>query len=290
MLRKVLSLACSVLIFIGIYYFCESQTQGFRLQEILSDIPNHPRWETKPLSSEDQKTVEAKLKQTFRYLGSGEQSHAFLGEDQKTVLKFFRHNDLSMLKILKRFPGYKRWLWHVIKQYDPCVAFDSCKFAYDDLGEQTGLFFVHINKTENRFNKVVVRDNIGITHTVDLDKTEFMVQEYCELAVSRIDACMKRKDVSNAARAIKALFTAVKDWSRQGIHIDNPGLKRNIGFCGDKVIMLDVGSLKKDETFKTQGQIKKEVKRVMRVLGHWIYKHHPELSPYFEQELKRSNG
>ncbi len=111
MLRKSFRLVCSVLIFIGIYYFCESQTQGFRLQEILSDIPNHPRWETKPLSLEDQKTVEAKLKQTFRYLGSGEQSHAFLGEDQKTVLKFFRHNDLSMLKILKWFPSSKYVLW-----------------------------------------------------------------------------------------------------------------------------------------------------------------------------------
>lgn len=286
MLRKILSFALSILVFVGMYYFCESQTKGFRLQEILSDIPNDPRWEITPLSLENQNTLGSKLKQTFRYLGSGEQSHAFLGEDQKTVLKFFRHNDLSLLKILNRFPGSNYWLWRLIKKYDPCVAFDSCKFAYDDLGEQTGLLFIHINKTKDRFNKVVLLDNIGVVHEVDLDNTEFMVQEYCELAVSRIDTCMKKEDLQSAIGAVKALFAAIEEWSRQGVHIDNPILKRNIGFSGEKVIMLDVGSLTRDDTFKTQDQIKKEVKRVTHDLGRWIYKYHPDLYPYFEQELK----
>lgn len=285
--RKIVRLVLSTLIFVGMYYFCESQTKGFRLQEILSNIPNNPRWEIAPLSLEGRKAVDARLNQTFRYLGSGEQSHAFLGEDQKTVLKFFRHNDLSFLKILNKFPGsINSWLWNLIKKYDPCEAFDSCKFAYDDLGEQTGLFFIHINKTQRQFNKVVLLDNVGVAHQVDLDNTEFMVQEYCELAVSRIDACMKREDLNSAMGSVKALFTAIEEWSRLGVHIDNPILKRNIGFCGEKVIMLDVGSLRKAKPLQTDSQIKKEIKRVTRGLGHWINKNHPELYPYFEQELK----
>jgi hypothetical protein len=288
MLRKILRFVLSILIFVGMYYFCGSQTKGFRFQEILSDIPNNPRWEITPLSLEDQKVVGVRLNQTFRYLGSGEQSHAFLGEDQKTVLKFFRHNDLSFLKILHKFPGsINNWLWHLMKKYDPYEALDSCKFAYDDLAEQTGLFFIHINKTQGQFNKVVLMDNIGVSHQVDLDTTEFMVQEYCELAVSRIDACMKREDINSAMGSVRALFTAIEEWSRLGVHIDNPILKRNIGFCGEKVIMLDVGSLKKAVPLETDGQIKKEIKRVTRGLGHWINKRHPELYPYFEQELKR---
>lgn len=274
----------TILIFIGLYFFCESQTKGFRLQEILSDIPNEARWEVAPLS--DPNSLQTKLKQSFRYLGSGEQSHAFLGEDQKTVLKFFRHNDLSLMKIVNRFPA--PWLWQVMKKYDPRPGFDSCKFAYEQLQEQTGLMCLHLNKTEGKFPKVVLIDNLGISNEVDLDKTEFMVQDYCELAISRIDTLMKKQDLNGAVVAMKALFTSIEALCRQGVRIDNPGLKRNIGFSGDKVIMLDVGSLKKEENPKTPGQIKKDVKRVMRVLGHWINKHHPELYPSFEEELKRS--
>ncbi|HUD01701.1 MAG TPA: hypothetical protein VMR37_05205, partial [Rhabdochlamydiaceae bacterium] len=226
-----------------------------------------------------------KLDQTFRYLGSGQQSHAFLGEDQKTVLKFFRHNDLSLMKILNKLPG--SIVWRMIKKYDPRHVFESCKLAYQNLQDQTGIFYFHVNKTEALFNPVVIIDNSGVAHRVDLDSTEFMVQDYCELAVSRIKAQMKSGDLKGAETAVKALFAAIAEWSKSGVHIDNPALKRNIGFCGDKVIMLDVGSVKKDESLNTPEQIKREVKHVTRGLGRWIYKRYPELYPCFEQELSK---
>ncbi len=286
MKKKILQLALGILIVMGLSYFCDAQTKGFRLQEILSDIPNDSEWEVEPLSSNDHKEVLQKLNQTFRYLGSGDQSHAFLGEDQKTVLKFFRHNDLSLLKILSKFPGsIDTWLWHLIKKYDPRMVFESCKLAYQEIQDQTGISCLHLNKTEGQFRSVVLVDNGGIAYTIDLDKTEFMVQDYCELATSRIDARMKKGDIQGAQAAVVSLFQAIEEWSRKGVHIDNPALKRNIGFCGDKVIMLDVGSLKKDEVLMTQDQIKKEVKHVTRSLGRWIYKKHPTLFPSFEQEL-----
>src|SRR5579872_3145415 len=108
MKKIILFVAC----FVGLSFFCESQTKGFRLQEILSDIPNNPAWDVDPLSIDEQREVVDNLSQKFRYLGSGNQSHAFLGEDGKTVLKFFRHNDLSLMKILNKFSPEK-WLWHL---------------------------------------------------------------------------------------------------------------------------------------------------------------------------------
>src|SRR5690242_7329585 len=78
-----------------LYFFCYSQTRGFRLYSILSDLPNDPRWEVPPLSDRDQKKIDALLNQEFTFLGSGGWSFAFLGEDQKTVLKFFNHTHLS---------------------------------------------------------------------------------------------------------------------------------------------------------------------------------------------------
>jgi hypothetical protein len=282
-IRSVLLAAC----FVGLSFFCEAQTKGFRLQEILSDIPNNPAWDVDPLPIEQQREVVYKLDQKFRYLGSGNQSHAFLGEDGKTVLKFFRHNDLSLMKILNKFSGEK-WLWYLTTKFDPRAVFDSCRLAYVDLQDQTAISYLHINKTGDLFNPVVLVDNSGVSHTVELDQMEFMVQDYCELATGRIAARMKRGDVEGAKATIKMLFAAIEDWSKRGVHIENPALKRNIGFCGDKVIMFDVGSLRKDPSEMTPEQIKREVKHVTRVLGRWIGKKYPELHPCFELELSKS--
>lgn len=153
------------------------------------------------------------------------------------------------------------------------------------LQDETGLHYLHINKTERQFGLVRLIDNSKVAHEIDLDQTEFMVQDYCELATARIKAQMKSGDLKAAQATVEALFTSIEDWSRRGIHIDNPALKRNIGFCGDKVIMLDIGSLKKASPVKTPEQLKREIKHVTRGLGRWICKHHPDLFPFYQQEL-----
>ncbi len=277
-------LICFILTVIGISYFCRVQTKGFRLQEILSDIPSNPKWEVLGVSPE---AVKPKLKQKFRYLGSGEQSHAFLSEDRKTVLKFFRHNDLSVLKVMKKLPpDLQLRFWDFFKNYDPRQAFDSCKFAYEELKNETGLHYLHINKTSCEFGTVEIVDNGGVSHVVDLDRTEFMVQDYCELAVSRINSQMERGDLIGAKTTIIALFDAIEEWTRRGVRLENPILKKNIGFYGDKVIMLDVGSLKKTSEMNNPDHVKREIKHVTRGLGRWIDNHHPDLFPFYEEEIK----
>lgn len=274
-----------ILSVVGIAYFCNFQTKGFRFQEILSDIPNNPAWEVDLFTDEQHKSVLQMLNQKFRYLGSGEQSHAFLGEDQKTVLKFFRHNDLSLLKFLKRFGSIDDWLWRFITKYDARTVFDSCKLAYEELKAETALSYLHINKTEGLFNPVVLVDNSWVAHQVDLDQTEFMVQDYCELATSRIDLQMKKGDLKAAQKTVESLALALREWTERGFHFDNPCLKRNIGFFEEKVIMLDVGSASKKNAVMTADELEKELKHLTHDMGRWIDRNHPELTPYFNQKL-----
>jgi hypothetical protein len=188
------------------------------------------------------------------------------------------------MRILQKFSAEK-WLWTFTKKYDPAGVLDSCKLAYVDLKDQTAISYLHFNKTRDLFKPVLLVDRSEVAHVVELDKTEFMVQEYCELATHRIAAKMKQDDSEGAKKAIQALFVAIRDWSRQGVHIENPALKRNIGFCGDKVIMFDVGSLRKETAEMSPEQIQREVKHVSRALGRWINKKYPELTPCFQEEL-----
>ena len=98
------------LVFTGLYFFCEQETQGFRLYHLLSDLPDDPCWEIPSLEPEENKKIYHLLDQTFTYIGKGGFCYAFLGEDQKTVIKFPAHHHLNLLSILKNFSWEKVFL------------------------------------------------------------------------------------------------------------------------------------------------------------------------------------
>ena len=93
---------------------------------------------------------------------------------------------------------------------DPRGVFDSCKLAYVDLQDQTAISYLHLNKTRDLFKPVVLVDNSGVSHTVELDSMEFMVQDYCELATGRIAARMKSGDVEGARETIETFLLRLK--------------------------------------------------------------------------------
>lgn len=249
---------------VGSYFFSQYQIKGFRLADISTDIPNEARWETLAPG----KDILGRLDQSFKYLGSGEQSHAFLGADGKTVLKFFIH---------RKQPKY----------HDPRPAFSSCKLAFEEIPKQTGLLYVHINKTKGLFPKVLIYDPSCVMHLVDLDSTEFMVQEYARPAIPAIAERLKAGDRLGAEKLIAALFERVVDYTHQGIHMDIPAIRRNFGFIGEEAILIDVGSFDKDPSYNTPEHLAIELKKVTGRLRRWLAKHQPELLPYYEKQFAK---
>src|SRR5689334_14456085 len=67
-----------------------NKTLSFAPKRIISDFSYNPALETDPLSTEEQQQLDRILSQPFRYLSAGSQSYAFVSEDGKYVIKFFR--------------------------------------------------------------------------------------------------------------------------------------------------------------------------------------------------------
>jgi hypothetical protein len=236
---------------IGLYFFCESQTKGFRLAEILSDLPNRPEWETpaKPLEA---------LHQPFYYLGSGDQSDAFVSADGATVLKFFKHGT----------PFKKRSL---------DLVFSSCKQAFDALREETALLYIHLNKTKNVHGAVLLFDPLHIPHTVDLDATEFVVQKKCTLAFSALRAQLKRRDQEALKSSISALLRCIASYQRKGFSITTPAIRRDFGLLDGRAVAMDIGSFIQEES-------PTELRRVGLRLRRWLNKHSPDLVAFYDEE------
>ncbi len=284
-LHLFLAIGCAI----GLYFFAESQTKGFRYYHLISNLPNEARWEVPRLSDDEMARINDLLEQPFTFLGSGGWCHAFLGQDQKTVIKFFRHSHLYPQSILRDF-SFKKLLLksppdnHLPYYFHP-FNFTSCTLMYTKLKEQSGIQYIHINKTEGVHPTATLYDNIGIRYTIDLNQTEFIVQERAELIFPHIQKLVNKKDIAGAKKAINDMLECILTIYKHGIRDADRALRNNFGYVGDRPVTIDLSSWVPDETMKVPGNYKKEIVIKTRTLSHWLNKYHPELYNHLENRL-----
>lgn len=288
---KQLSLRLGLLIgtVIGLYYFAESQTQGFRYYHLISNLPNEPRWEVPPLSDQEMARINELLKQPFTFLGAGGWCYAFIGQDQKTVIKFFKHShlypknilrDFSFCKLLSKSPpdNYKPYYFHPFN-------FISCTLLYSRIKELSGIQYLHLNKTQGLHPTATLYDNLGIRYTIDLNETEFVVQEKAELIFPHIHKLAKKNNMIGAQAAIDNMLACILTIYQQGIRDADHALRNNFGFIGERAVTIDLSSWVPDESIKLPGNYKKELVVKTRRLSRWLNKYHPKLYDYLENRL-----
>jgi hypothetical protein len=273
----------------GLGLFCDSQTKGFRPYLIVSNLPNDPRWEVPPLAKEEQKQINCLLDQPFTYLGAGGWCIAFLGEDRKTVLKFYRHNHLLPETLIKDF-SFEKLLMKTKPlpqdaSYHQEFNFKSCTLLYKESRELTGLLYIHLNKTEGLHKPVTLIDNVGVRHTIDLDKTEFVVQKKARLLLEHIDDLAKHNKKEEAKCCLDDMLACLLSLYKRGHRDYDHSLRNNFGYTEDGAVTLDLSSFGFDESLKKLGEYRKEVVIKTRRLSRFLEKNHKDLSDYFEQKL-----
>jgi hypothetical protein len=287
--KRLLQILAAAAIFTGLYFTCLRATQGFRPYLILSNLPNDPRWEAPPISLEEQKEVQILLDQPFTFLGSGGWCFAFLGQDQKTVLKFYRHDHLRPSFILKNFSLGNLLLksppWPQNTPYFQEFIFNSCMLTYSQAKERTGLLHVHLNKTEGLYPTVTLIDAIGVRHTIDLDKTEFVLQKKADLLYPHIDHLVHAQKTEDAKRCIDDLFACLLTFYKSGAKDHDRSLQHNFGFVDGRAIALDLSSFGSDEAIAQPENYKKEIALKTWRFRRWLKKRHHDLYLYYEDQL-----
>lgn len=286
---KLFKILLLISIGVGLFYFCEQKTQGFRLYTILSNLPNDPRWEADPLSEEEMADIQKRLDQPFTFLGRGGWCYAFLGADQKTVLKFYKHEHLCLSHIVKDFHFGKLFLKSPLlkenSSYFQEFNFTSCMLLYRKAKERTGLIYVHLNKTKDLHPTVTLYDPLGVRHTVCLDETEFVLQEKAEPLFTHLDRLVDGNDLPRAKQAIDAMLNCLLELSQKGIKDLDQKLYENFGYIGNQAVTFDLSSFVESEQIRRPAVYKKELIYKTLRLNRWLKKHHPELHIYCEERI-----
>lgn len=280
---------CLITLGICLYFII---SVNFSLGNIHYEQPNRNEWETPSLSDEEQSLLNKALNQSYKYIGKGNQSYAFISEDKKFILKFFRFNHLKPSIFLNWLPPLKpvlnyREYKEKSKQKRLERIFRSYKLAYDQDKDSSALVYIHLNKTENQFNtKLNAIDAMGFSYTIDLDKTVFIVQEKGKTTREVFSELLKRQDVHAVKKLIRNMLYLYVSEYKKGIYDRDHNLMSNTGFIGERPFRLDVGKIQKREDIKNPDVYKKDLQKITdKRISKWMHSYFPQYYSEIKQEL-----
>ncbi len=274
-------------------------TDDFRISNMTYEIPHNPDWEIPPLSPEEQAQLDACLNQPYNYIGKGAQSYAFASEDGKYVIKFFKFKHLKPNWIVDALPD-----WGFLKDYRNSnrerknrliiSVFSGYKLAYDEMRNESGIIYLHLNKSQHLKQNLVVYDKIGLKWEIDLDNIVFVIQEKAKTTRNVLSAAFEENNIALAEHRIEQIFDLYLFEYHKGIYDRDHGVLQNTGFVGDKPIHLDVGKLTKDDKMKLAEYYKPDLRVVAGKFEYWIRENfpaeYPEMKLFLEKEMTEKLG
>lgn len=258
MKKIVLLLAIVALFFAGrSLWFTYHKSQGFSISKMQASIPFHAEWEVVYPQGEH---LQELFKQKFHFLSSGYQSYAFISEDERTIIKFFRmkrltHSFTDPLFHPQKVQEHRKNLFSIFNAY---------KLAYDEMREDAGLVYIHLNKTDFINTELSITDLKGDEHLVNLDGVYFIVQEKAELLFEHLGKLLERKDKEKFQKCVNSFLELVNRRLNKGIADEDKGISQNYGFIDDRPIQFDIGRIYK-------GKEEGEYEEILNRLHWWMH-------------------
>lgn len=280
-MNLLLKILLAVLCFYGVQRFCHRQTDGFTPLKIESTVP----YEARHVKKASPEILNA-LDQPYHYLGRGAQAYAFVSEDGRYVIKFFRHRRMHNLLCQAGFllPSFlrerleqtaeKRSL-KLVKDYK------SYELAFEKLRQETGLLYLHLAKTEDLKKRLVLYDKIKVLHELPLDQMEFVVQKRAYLLFPSLENWIKEGNLEEAKKVLTQVVSLLKTRAEKGIFDKDPELKTNFGVCEGKVLQIDIGRFTENELPPDP----LEIHRITDDLRKWLHKKDPVLESHLMSEI-----
>lgn len=260
----------------------------FSLNQIISKYPHNPEWEIQA-PPEMIQFVNMLTQQPFYWLGKGFQATAFVSEDGDYVLKFFHQGRLQQVPFTHNPIGYLFSQDYKDKmderQSHREEIFSSSKMAYEEFPEESGILYVHLNRTDNQIKGIKLHDFSGTSHRVRGDDTCFVLQRRAVYVLPTIKSLMEEGKVDEAKARIDQIFTLLLTMAQKGFLDGDLALMRNnnIGFVDDRAVYIDTGHITRRQNVNLRERMTFEFDTRVAPLHDWLKMRYPELAAYYKQ-------
>ncbi len=290
-IKKISVFFIAILMMWGLIFGYNRVTDGFSIREMTSSLPHDSGAEMAPLPESQKEELGQILDQTYRYIGKGCQFYAFESADQQYVLKFFKHKHLRPLSWLKQIPMTTKWRTtcdeKIVKREERVRnLFASCQLAYEELPEETGILYLHLNRLPAVERAITLIDKLGFKHQIQLDDFEFVLQKK---ATQLNTAFSEIQDDEEMRARVQQLVDLVVLRCEKGIRDRDRSFAQNVAFCvGEpRAIFIDIGQFYKDPTILQPEERQQDLKRRLGNLRFWTERHYPALLPVVDEEISK---
>ena len=257
----------------------------FNTKLIESHFPPRKEWEVKT-TSQQERFFSSISHQTLRWLGRGMQAVVFETQDEKYVVKFFQLGRLRedpatnpVKNILSGESAEKRQ--ERINHREE--IFSSSKMCFENLQEETGIVYVHLNRSKDHVRTIRLVDKYGQSHRIRGDETSFLVQKKARYLIPTITAHMEHGQVDQAKARIDQVFALLLTMAKKG-YVDNDDAlirNNNIGLSEDQAIYIDTGHLYHVQNLDVAERMKYEFQVRLDPLEKWLHVAYPELGAHY---------
>lgn len=288
----VLYLSTTIFAFLVIERLTHLATDGFAIVRIFNeDMPLFDQSKPSKAPFEEKLKVQKFFSQPYYYYDCGGQSYIFISEDEKYILKFFKFHHMRIPPVLKKILLPQKldlYRKNKIKQKNDTLkeTFESYKIAYNLLKKQTGLLYLHLEKTENLNINIHIVDKIGIHFDINADDLAFAIQKKGVLAYKHIESFMKQHKKQKAEACIKSLLDLLALRLQKGIGDKDVNFKTNFGFIDNSAAQIDVGRFYLDRNKKKEEAYIEEILHTTQDFRNWIKKKYPELLCSFDRKIQ----
>ncbi len=274
----------------GLFFCCRSS--GFSIDKITSRLTYNAVWEIEAITERQRELLVQKVfPQTYYYLAAGNQCYAFISEDRQYVLKFFKMQSLFPKGWLNSFPlsllqhlGFKH---ETSNQLFSERIFASYKDAYETLRDETGLLYIHLNKTREFKSRVNLIDSKGRKYRVDLDSMEFVVQKKATKIYDHLEELLDQSKYEDLRASIRSFLQLIALRCEKGFVDHDLSIRNNFGFVDNTAIQFDCATLTRDSSMKFPMNFRKEVLEAAERLDIWARENFPEITLFIQEEAQR---
>ena len=166
----------------------------------------------------------------------------------------------------------------------------SWRLAFDELSEESGIIWVHLNKTDDLQVDFILKDKLGFQHRVSADQVEFLIQRKADLLEDWIIRNMRNNQPEKVRALINDLITTLLNEYERGLSDNDPALFQNTGVYHDRPFHIDVGQFEKSERFKDPDVWKVELFNKTYFFRLWLIENYPEIGEHLTLVLKEAIG
>jgi hypothetical protein len=254
-------------------HLCHQQTKGFFLERIqFSD-------EKPEASSPDAATLSV-LNQPFHYLNHGNQCFAFVSDDGKYILKFFKYVHpasplwISNIPLINRFKAFRQTRIDKVA-WKRNRDFQGYQIAFDRFRNETGLVAIHLHPTKV-YPTITLYDPLNIVHSLNLNNTPFILQKRATPIYEQFSSWIQNGEIEKLKTGITDLVSLCALRISKDIFDDDVNFYSNFGFVEEKPIQIDPGH------FILHSSNPAELPTLLIELKDWFSKNYPPMVSHVE--------